>query len=229
MTKASDSRAAALLEVAAVVIVGILAHGELRSLKLGVGMTSLGTVAMLALATLLLVRRGIHWPDLGFRRPEHLGHAVGWSLGLFLVDMLVLPVMVDTLSNAVGLPPQQLGAFATLEGNTFEYLVLLLPVSWGIAAFGEELLYRGFVFQRLTDAIGQTSWALTFALPGQAVLFAIGHAYLGPRGMLNAGALGLVAGIVYLRNGRNLWPLIIAHGLVDTVGMTALYLGLAQH
>jgi hypothetical protein len=30
------------------------------------------------------------------------------------------------------------------------------------------------------------------------------------------GALWLVAGIAYLRNGRNLWPLMIAHSLVDT-------------
>jgi membrane protease YdiL (CAAX protease family) len=229
MTKASDSRAAALLEVAAVVLVGLVAHGWLRSLKLGVGVTSLGTMAMFALATWLLVRRGIHWRDLGFRRPEHLGPAMGWALGLFLVDILALPFIVETVSNALGLPPQRLGAFASLKGNTFEYLLLLIPVSWGVAAFGEELLYRGFIFQRLTDAIGQTRWASACALLGQAVLFSVGHSYLGPRGMLNAGMLGLVASLAYLRNGRNLWPLIIAHGLVDTIGMTALYLGLAPH
>jgi len=229
MPQSSDSRAAALLEVAAVVILGVLAHRWLRSLQLGVGITSLGTLAMFALATSLLYSRGTDWRDLGFRRPEHLGQALRWSLGLFLVDMLVLPVIVDTVSNALGLPPQQLGAFATLKGNTFEYLVLLLPVSWGIAAFGEELLYRGFIYRRLTDVIGQTSWASTISLLGQTALFALGHAYLGPRGMLNAGALGSVAGLAYLACGRNLWPLIIAHGLVDTVGMTALYLGVAHH
>jgi membrane protease YdiL (CAAX protease family) len=224
-----ESRVSALLEVAMVVIVGILAHGWLRSLEMGVGITSLGTVAMFALATWLLRRRGIHWRDLGLRRPENLGQAVRWGLGLFLVDMLLLPITVDTVSNALGLPPQQLGAFAALKGNTFEYLVLLLPVAWGIAAFGEELLYRGFIYHRLTDALGRRGWATAVALLAQAVLFALGHAYLGPRGMLNAGTLGLVASLAYLRNGRNLWPLIIAHGLVDTVGITTLYLGVAHH
>ncbi len=48
MTKASDSRAAALLEVAAIVIVGIMAPGWLRSLKQGVGMTSLGRCRVLS-------------------------------------------------------------------------------------------------------------------------------------------------------------------------------------
>jgi len=30
---------------------------------------------------------------------------------------------------------------------------------------------------------------------------------------------------VYLADGRNLWPLIVAHGLVDTVNLTLLHLG----
>jgi membrane protease YdiL (CAAX protease family) len=70
--------------------------------------------------------------------------------------------------------------------------------------------------------------AETAAAFGQATLFALGHSYLGPRGMLNAGALALVAGLGYRWNGRNLWPLFMAHGLVDSVGLTALYLGVAH-
>ena len=204
-----------------------MAHGVLRSLKLGVGVAALGTVAAFALATWFLARRGIHWRDLGLGRPKHLGVALGWGLGLFVVDILVLPVIAQQVSDALGFPPQRLGAFSGLVGNTLEYLVLLIPVTWGAAAFGEELVYRGFIYQRLTDAFGGTRSASTIALLTQAALFALGHAYLGPRGMLNAGALGLVAGLAYLANGRNLWPLFIAHGLVDTVGITALYLGAA--
>jgi len=114
-----------------------------------------------ALATWLLVRRGTDWSDLGLRRPDNPGTAVPWGLGLFHVDMLALPVIVDAVSNAFSLPPQQLGAFADLRGNTFEYLVRLLPVSWGLAAFGEELLYRGFIYQRLTDAAARCGRAST--------------------------------------------------------------------
>lgn len=228
MLKDGDSRGVALAEVAAIVIVGILAHGWLRGLKLGVGVTTLGTLATFALATWLLFRRGFHWRDLGLRRPDNLRMAAVWGLGLFLVDMLLLPPIIESLSRALSLPPQRLGAFSGLTGNTIQYLVLLVPITWGIAAFGEELIYRGFIYQRLTDAMGRTGWATTVAIPAQAVLFALGHAYLGPRGMLNAGALGLAAGLAYLANGRNLWPMCIAHGLVDTVGITALYLGVAH-
>jgi hypothetical protein len=37
-----------------------------------------------------------------------------------------------------------------------------------------------------------------------------------------------VMGGVYWANDRNLWPLIIAHGLVDSVSLTVLRLGVAH-
>jgi hypothetical protein len=35
-------------------------------------------------------------------------------------------------------------------------------------------------------------------------------------------------GIVYLCNGRNLVPLILAHGLTDSLSLVAIYLGVVQ-
>lgn len=62
----------------------------------------------------------------------------------------------------------------------------------------------------------------------QALLFGLGHAYLGPRGVMNAASIGLVSGAVYWASGRNLWPLIVAHGLIDSVSLTLLRLGVAH-
>ncbi len=228
MDPANKSRRGAFLEVAAIAIVNALAHELLRWLDLGIGVSAFGVLLPLVLATWLLRRRGLNWRDLGFRRPDSLGKAALWTLGLLVVDMLVLPAIIDSISGAIGLEPQRLHAFSALRDNTFLYLVLLIPVSWGAAAFGEELLYRGFLFMRLSDAFGRTALATSAALLGQAALFALGHAYLGPRGMLNSGALGLAAGFAYRACGRNLWPLFIVHGLVDSIGITALYLGAAH-
>ncbi|WP_174754922.1 CPBP family glutamic-type intramembrane protease [Arenimonas daejeonensis] len=44
-------------------------------------------------------------------------------------------------------------------------------------------------------------------------------------GIVVTGCIGLVFGLLYLRL-RSLWPLVIAHGLVDTIGLVALYAGL---
>jgi uncharacterized protein len=228
MTSDRRSRTAALFEALAIVVVGFGARAGLHHLGTGVGGGALSVVVTLALATWLLHRRGLSWSDLGCRRPQHIGTAATWAVGLFLVDMLVIPPLMSMLADAFNLSAQNLEAFADLHDNIRRYLLLLIPIGWGSAAFGEELLYRGFIARRLTDGFGGTVNAETAAAFGQATLFALGHSYLGPRGMLNAGALALVAGLGYRWNGRNLWPLFIAHGLVDSVGITALYLGVAH-
>jgi membrane protease YdiL (CAAX protease family) len=221
-------RAAALFEVVAVVAAGYGTQAILRSFGISVGAGALSVVLALALATWLLRWRGTGWRDLGLRRPGNIGAAAAWTLGLLAVDLLLLPPLLTMLASALALPAVQLGALAHVKGDLVSYLLLLIPISWGTAAFGEELLYRGFILQRLGDALGGARSTQAAAAIGQAVLFAMAHAYLGPRGMLNAGVLGLAASVVYRFNGRNLWPLFIAHGLVDSLGVTALYLGLAH-
>jgi uncharacterized protein len=221
-------QAAAILEVILVAAFGMATHGLLRHLGAGFVGGGLATLMTAALATWLLRRRALGWRDLGWRRPAHLGLAAAWTLGLFLIAMLLVPLTVTLIANALDLPAQNFSAFADLPGNLARYLVLLIPIAWGTAAFGEELIFRGFIANRLADALGNTKIADTAAVLGQATLFGLAHSYLGPRGMLNAGALGLASGIVYRLNGRNLWPLFIAHGLVDSVGITAIYLGIAH-
>lgn len=228
ITSNVPSRTAAALEVLAVAVAGLASHAVLRHLGGGIAVGAISVIVTLVLASWLLRRRGVSWSDLGFRRPPQLGAAAAWALGLFLADMLLVPPLMSVLAGVLGLPAQNLEAFANLRGDLTRYLVLLIPISWGTAAFGEELIYRGFLAHRLTAAFGGTRAAEIVATFGQAALFALGHGYLGPRGMLNAGALGLVAGFGYRWNGRNLWPLFIAHGLVDSAGITALYLGVAH-
>jgi membrane protease YdiL (CAAX protease family) len=221
-------RIAALLEVLAVSAAAYIARSVLHRWGAGFAAGVGSTILAVLLATLLLRWRGNSWSRLGFRRPARMGSALLWTVALFLASMLIVPPVVTVISDALNFPAQHLDVFARLRGNPALYLVLLIPVSWGSAAFGEELICRGFILRRLCDALGGGRGAQLGAVLGQAALFGCAHAYLGPRGMLNAGALGLLAGLCYLMNGRNLWPLILAHGLVDTVGMTVLFLGLAH-
>ncbi len=197
-----------------------------RLLGLGIGVGALSIVAGFALATWLLARRGESWRSLGFRRPAGLGTAAAWTIGTALVLLLVLPMLFAPLATALHLPPQHLERLGDIRGDLGRFLFLLLPLGWGTAAFGEELMFRGYFFTRLARALGGGRLALAGAAVAQAALFGMVHLYLGPKGVLNAFAIGLVSAGVYAANGRNLWPLILAHGLVDTVGLTALRLGL---
>lgn len=228
MSTTVTSRATALFELLAVTAIAYLTRAALHRVVAGFASGAVATVVVLAVATWLLRRRGAGWGDLGCRRPPFMRTAAIWSAGLFLADMLLVPALTSMFANALHLPAQRLEVFDQLRGNLVLYLVLLIPITWGTAAFGEELIFRGFLARRLADALGGTGRAELVAVVGQATLFALGHAYLGPRGMLNAGALGLLAGLCYRWNGRNLWPLFVAHGLVDSIGLSVLFLGVAH-
>jgi membrane protease YdiL (CAAX protease family) len=51
-----------------------------------------------------------------------------------------------------------------------------------VVAFGEEMVYRGFILGRLMYAFGGNRLGKSAALILQTVLFALGHTYPGPRG-----------------------------------------------
>ena len=191
-------------------------------------MPLLRMLAGLAIATWFLRSSGQSWADLGLRKPS------GWVRPLLLV-LIGMPVMIACLKLAVmplayrfGVAHPDIGAFTRLRGDWLEYLYWALPVAWGAAAFGEEMLGRGFLldrFERLFAGLGAA--ALPIALVAQAAVFGAGHYYQGLGGVIQAGSLGLMFGFVYLLAKRNLWPCIILHGLFDFAAATSLFLGAA--
>lgn len=121
--------------------------------------------------------------------------------------------------------PVDLSAFAPLEGDVSLFL-LMLAVSWTGAAVGEEVVYRGFIMTRLAQAFSLSAAGWLAALLIQTAIFAGFHAYQGATGMIEVFIYGLALGLAYLAGGRSLWPVIIAHGLVDTLAMADFYLGM---
>jgi membrane protease YdiL (CAAX protease family) len=103
---------------------------------------------------------------------------------------------------------------------------LWLLLVWTFAAFGEEIAYRGYLVARAADLGGRSIAAYWVGVVLVAILFGYGHYYKGPAGIIDSGIAGLILGAAYLLAGRNLWASILAHGFIDTYGVTMLYLGL---
>jgi len=181
-------------------------------------------LVLVGLAALLLRWSGETWADVGLNRPASLRLALGLVVGGYLA-VAVTAGLGHSLLPALGLAPKTSAIFGALRGDTAEYLYWLLPVAWGSAAFGEELVFRGFLQSRIERAFGGSGGAALSASVAQAVAFGALHGYLGAAGAILAGGTGLVLGLVYVAGGRNLWACIVLHGLVDTVSLTALYFG----
>jgi membrane protease YdiL (CAAX protease family) len=51
----------------------------------------------------------------------------------------------------------------------------------------------------------------------QGALFGAAHAYQNLLGIAITGTLGILMGLLVLASGRNLWAVIVGHGLFDAV------------
>lgn len=177
-----------------------------------------------AVLTWRLQQAGSSWAEFGLRAPTRWLPVAGWVVACYALVAAASFLVVAPLASRFGWPPIAVERLGELTGN-LPLLAGLLALAWTTAALGEELLFRGFLQARLTSAMGGGGVALAAAILMQAALFGAAHAYLGARGMATAGVVGLIYGVVFVVSGGNLWPLIIAHGLTDTVSLVALYAG----
>lgn len=216
-----------MLVVAAAVLINILSPGQAvigGSVALKLLFLSRNALLLL-LCTWMLRRQGRGWVDLGLRRPLWRRLVVVVPLGLLLI-MAVLALVKAALAHA-GMGSANYAAFAPLRGNLAEYLFWLLPVTVGSAAFGEEMIFRGFILDVIERLVGSPGrWATLIAVVGQSVLFGLLHSYQGVGGVVTTAMIGLTLGIVWWVAGRNLWPGIIIHALLDGTAMTAIFLGM---
>jgi membrane protease YdiL (CAAX protease family) len=83
----------------------------------------------------------------------------------------------------------------------------------------EELLDRGFLMNWIERLFSSTTFATIIAVVLQAAIFGFRHSYDFSERSLTAGIIALIMGIAYVKFGRNLWPLIIAHCLLNTMSM----------
>src|SRR5688572_3015137 len=108
------------------------------------------TPFFLVLGWLSLRLRGLGWRDVGFVRAPHWPRAlaVGTIAGIAM-ELFSTFVAVPFLSRLTGAPPD-LDEFRSTVGNV-RLLLFWLVLNWTLAAFGEELSFRGYIMNRLAD------------------------------------------------------------------------------
>ena len=182
------------------------------------------TLWLLALGWISLRVRHRGWKSVGLRRPESWPKVfVAAGLAAVALQAISFLVTVPLATHLFGQPPD-LSEFHDLIGN-WKLCLVGLALTWTLAAFGEELVHRGYLMNRVADVGGgsRIAWAASYVVV--SVAFGFGHLYQGPSGVMDATVTGLVLGGLYLAFGRNLWPAILAHGLSDTLALIMVFFG----
>lgn len=165
-------------------------------------------VAWALLAALFVAINRESLSEVGLKKPASRTGLYG-----LLVAAAVFVVVVGL--EKLGYGANRVGEMATeLKGNP-ALLAQRIVISVLIVGFVEEFIFRGFLLLRLTKLFGGSNVATATALVMQAALFGLSHTYQHLYGILLTGFLGLFFGIVYLALNRNLWVVVIGHGLYD--------------
>lgn len=197
-------------------LAGLLAWGNFPYVPFG------NTVGLLLLGSASLWLRGTGWRAIGLQRPRSWVKTLAWSVGLGIASQVVdLQIATPLLTRITGHAPD-LSNFRSMIGNVPQ-LLFWLAITWSIAAFGEEMVYRGYILNRAADALGRSWFAWVFAAILSSVLFALTHNYQGIAGMIDVAFFALIPVIAYLLSGRNLWIPILAHGIGDTIGFVLIF------
>jgi membrane protease YdiL (CAAX protease family) len=179
-------------------------------------------VFLLAFASLSLWLRGLSWRDVGLRRSK-----AWWKVALQAVLAALLIAVVVNLVTAPFVhrlvsSSANNSRFDNVRGN-FVALLGWLAVAWTFAAFGEEVIFRGYLMNRIADLVGRTPTGWIISLFGSSLIFGLGHGYQGLAGIINTATIGVLLGILYLITKRNLWVNIICHGVIDSISLITLY------
>jgi membrane protease YdiL (CAAX protease family) len=180
---------------------------------------------LLLVAALFVWWRGPGWRALGLRRsgPWFRVVAIGIvsGVGYQFVGLYAVEPLIARMTSG-GLP--DVSSFRPVVGNETG-LAIYLTLSWTLAAFMEEMVYRGWIIARLAElgAFSRAAWVMGVVV--SSALFGAAHLYQGISGVIATGLTGFVFACVYFAAGRNLWAAILAHGFLDTTGFLMIYFG----
>jgi len=178
---------------------------------------------LFALAWISLRLRHLRWHDIGFRlyRNWPTTLAIGVAAGV-TIELLELFCTQPLLVHITGQMPD-LSAFNRVAGNV-RWLTISLALTWTLFAFGEELIFRGYLMDRIAGLLGRTAGGWAVALLTASFVFGLSHFQQGITGVTENFLDGVILGALYWRLGGNLAVPIVAHGVTDTVDFVLLFL-----
>lgn len=175
------------------------------------------------ISSILLLNKqagGWAWSQLGFAPGPQWWQTLIITLGtiilIFMASGIVRPLVTSIGDEA------DISHLMVLQGN-LPLLIIALILVWITAAFLQELVFRAFFINSLDVLLGRTDWSPWWAVLISSFIFGLMHAWQGIGGIITTGIIGFIFGAVFLLSGRRLLPIILAHGIIDSISLYGIY------
>jgi uncharacterized protein len=173
---------------------------------------------LFAYARAALARSGIG-PLWELAQDSLIGLAAGAAL-----EALELFISQPLLIRITGKPPD-LSDFASMRGHVGLLLLWILLI-WTLGASSEEMVYRGYLMNRVAGLMHGTRTPWIVSLLAVSIVFGAAHLDQGITGQVENAIDGFLLGALYLGCRRNLAVPIVAHGVGDTIDFLLIFAGL---
>lgn len=161
------------------------------------------------------------WREVGYVRPRSWARTIATGIVFGVTLKFVMKALVMPLFGAP--PINQAYHFVTGNPSVIPVMIYSMIV---IAGFGEEALFRGWMFERFTKLFGQRVWAKIVIVLITSLLFASAHyPDQGAPGVTQALLTGLIFGSIFAITGQ-IFMLMIAHAAFDLTALWIIYYGL---
>lgn len=180
------------------------------------------TLVILGLMIVSLLIRRENIATIGFKRPQSwtamIGFAFAGAFGLQLFDAGLLMPILNRLTGAT----IDYSGFAHLQGNLGQ-LLIILALSWTLAALGEEMAYRGYLQKALGELFGSRLPGVIMTALISSLLFGLAHTEQGLIGVAVTTSDALFFTWLKRKFDNNLWAAILAHGFYNSLGVIIFY------
>jgi len=158
------------------------------------------------------------WREIGYARPKSWSRSFLTGIVFGIAFKLAMKALVMPLLGA----PAINQAYHYVAGNT-AVLPRMIIIMIVVAGFGEETVFRGYLFERWRKLFGHGKGSTITMLLLTSGFFAAAHyPDQGVPGMEQAFITGLVFGTIFAATGR-LWVPIAAHAAFDLTALAIIY------
>ena len=175
------------------------------------------TLLILAFLVISIVFKKFKFSSLGFKKiSSPLKTIFLILLSVVLLQLFDVGVIMPIINHTTG-QSIDYSSFGSIHGDLSRFLVLLL-LAWFLAALGEEIVYRGYIFQLAKNL-------LTYypAIIISSLLFGLAHTEQGFVGVIVTTFDAVVFSLLNRKFNQNLWISVIAHGFYNTIGLVFAY------